>query len=270
MIIRLEILEFRHSHIHGVHVHHLDAAIFVASREHQVAVVLKSHLVIGNHHRLGDHHLIVGARVLSHNHAQLVVRVGDALATLGGNHQVHLLVMGVVVDVGVGSHLGIDSHCVLTHRESRLEQHIVGVVLTVYLEQIVAALGDNEIIVGNAEVVVEIMHKRRLAGLVVLDVGLVESVNIFALHQLRGLPVGIAVRNAVSQVLYFEVKIIEVYVEHIVAPHHIDGREIHVAHWRYLERLHIRVEDVNLRVLGSYSCHCKKAHYYNISYAFHI
>ena len=159
---------------------------------------------------------------------------------------------------------------VLGSQASADETRVVGVVLTVYLEQIVATLGDNEIIVGNAKVVVEIMHKRCLAGFVVLDVGLVEAVDIFALHQLRGLPVGIAVRNAVSQVLYFEVEIVEVYVEHIVTPQHIDGREIHVAHWRYLERLHIRVEDVNLRVLGSYSCHCKKAHYYNISYAFHI
>ena len=203
MIVWFEILYLLHTHVHWVDIHHLNSSILIPCWENKIAIVLKCYLISTYHQWFCNHNFIVGTRVLSHNCRQLVIGIADAFTTLCGNNKIYLLVVSIVVYIGVGTNFSINSHCVFTHREACLEQYVIGVVLTIYLEHVVSTLGNNEIIIWNTEIIIKIMHKSCLARLVVLDIGLIKTVDILTLHKLWGLPVGIAVRHAVAQILDF-------------------------------------------------------------------
>ena len=234
-------------------VHRLNAAVLVASLKDETCLVVVGHMVVRHHHGGGEHGHVVAARVLGDDCGEFAVGVGNHARAVEHVHG-ELLVRVVVVHVGARGHLAAHVHRVLAHHEACREQHGVGVVLLIDAKHIVATFCQLEILVGNREIVVEIVCKRGFALLVVVDVGLVKSLHILALDQHRGAPQGVAMRHAVAQVVHVVVQQVEIHVDAVVAIHHYHRWRIHVAHGRHLEAVHAAVHHLHLRVGGTQLC----------------
>ncbi|GFI07398.1 hypothetical protein IMSAGC006_02155 [Muribaculaceae bacterium] len=131
-----------------------------------------------------------------------------------------------VVVIGVGA--GSDGRChaggVLVQHEPGLQEHFVRIVLVKHLHQIVARHGRPHIFVGHCQRVVYVVGQSGFRQCVVVDVGLVESVEIFRFHKLARPPVGIAVQQSVSQIPRF--------FSHFVKLHDDPVWSVHIDHRR--------------------------------------
>ena len=89
------------------------------------------------------------------------------------------------------------------------------------------------------------MDISRLARGIVQNVTIVEAAHILALDQLRWLPVGIAVSDAVAQIVNIIIQIVKVHDQPVVAIHHEHRRDIHIALEAHFERPNIGIKDVD-------------------------
>ena len=260
MVHGLVVTDRLHAHVDVVGVDGLETAKLVASRKNQVPVVLIGHMVHSNHRGAVDHHSIVVTGILRDNAGEFAIGVLD-LVRLVTDVKGHLLETVVVLDIGAGSDLRKDAHLALTHRESRLEQDLAGVILLIDTEQIVAAHQKLHVAIRQRELVVVIVDVSGLTRCIVVDIGIIEAAHILALDQLRRLPVGIAMGDAVTQIVHVIVQIVEVDQQTVVAVHHQHRRDVHIAGQTHLERAHIVVKNVDTRVhlALSHSCHGHQA-----------
>ncbi len=177
--------------------------------------------------RMSQGALRVGAAVLTHHHGEVVEGVGDARA-LGIDLYGQLLVGGIVVDIGAGGGLYGYGSRLLAHHHPRLHEHRIGVVLAVYLYEIVARERGAYIVVGKVQLVVHIVGGGAARVVVSLDGRLIEAVEILALGQYRGPPVGIAAHHAVAQILAVVGQVVKRHRELL-------GRaERHIRHGKYV------------------------------------
>ena len=244
MIDGIEIAYGLDTHIHMVGEDCLETAELVAGREDEVTVVVIGDMVGPGHHRMGNRHGVVLARVLADNADELVVWVTN-LIRLVFHIEAHLLIAVVILDIGARRHLGKDAHHALANRKTCLEQDIIGVVLLIYREQIVATNQELHVFIGQRELVVVIVDKGRPAGRIVINIDIIEATHIFTLEQLRRLPIGVAVGNTVAQIMDAVVQIIEVDHEVVIAAHHEYRRDVHIVGKAHLERPHVAVKDVD-------------------------
>ena len=129
----------------------------------------------------------------------------------------------------------INTYLALTNREARLEQNIIHVVLLINGEQIITAHQQFHVGIGEHELVIIVVDISRHAMLIVFDVGIIETTHIFALDQLRRLPIGIAVSHAITQVMNIIVNVVKVDDQTVVTVHQQHRRDVHIACQAHLE-----------------------------------
>ena len=88
------------------------------------------------------------------------------------------------------------------------------------------------------------MHRGALALGIIIDVGIVKARHIITLGQLGGLPVGIAMRHTVAQVMHIIVQVIKVDQQVVITVHHEHRGEVHIAGKAHLEGAHVAVKDM--------------------------
>ena len=80
------------------------------------------------------------------------------------------------------------------------------------------------------------------------DVGLIETAHKFAVNQSRRLPVGIAVRDAVAQIVRIVVNQVEVHIQLLIAAQSDDGHSVGFIDGRNFQRMNVLVEDAYIGV----------------------
>ena len=248
VIVGVDVFHVGHPHARICELHRLHAAVFVAGGENQLRIMLEDGAVARHPQRMGDHDRIVGASVLADHHAQVVVDVADGVA-VGINREIHLLVGAVEVDVGLGAHLAADVDHPFADHEAHLQESIVGVILRIDFQQVVAGDGETEVAVGQRDGIMDVVGGSGVGEFVVLHVGEVEPVEHFAVDQRRGRPVGVAMIDAVTQVVALLGEDVEADLETVGRIERDDGRSQPVAFYRYCQGLHPWREDARGRIL---------------------
>ena len=229
VVVGLKEIDFPHIHIKRIHIHGFHASVFVAGIENECGVVVIHHVVACHHHRAGNGHGIVGARILAHHSGEFFVGIADG-ALLMHQLNAHLLMRIVVVHIGACGDAHRHIHHLLAHAEAGLKQHRFGVVLLVNAQQIVARFQNLHLLVRKGEIVVKIVCHSAFALDEIGDVGLIKPAHIFVLQQLRRLPIGITVSDAIAQIVGIVGEHIEVHIQLFVAVELNDGHTVSIVH----------------------------------------
>ena len=126
--------------------HRLKAAIFIACGENQAAIVLKKSPARRHPLRLIDGYEVVGTTVLHDPHFQILIHIVDRIIARVDLHA-ELLMTFVIINVGATRHRRNNTNLVFIERESNLQAHVVGLVLGIDLQQIVARNYRTDIVV---------------------------------------------------------------------------------------------------------------------------
>lgn len=147
----------------------LETAVFVSGLEDKRGLMLiDAYLGRGHAQRLAQGHFRIVAAVLLNHYGYVVERVGD-IGALGVDLDRQLLVRVVVVDIGYARQPGRYAGALLRHHEAALEPCVVGVVLGIYTQQVVARYAWRHLLVGYCEPIVDIVHGRDLGEGVIVD-----------------------------------------------------------------------------------------------------
>ena len=245
-----------HTHVDIMGIDCLKAAELVARSKDKITIMLIGHMIHANHCGACDCHGIILAGILADDTDKLAVRI-LYLVRLVANVKRHLLEAVVVFYISSRGHLGIDAYFPFAHRETGLEKDIAGIVLLIHAEQIVTADQKLHIGIGQHELVIIVVDIGCLAWGIVIDVGIIKAAHILALDQLRRLPIGIAVSDAVAQIVNVIIDIVEVNYQEIITVHHEHRRDVHVACQAHLEGTHVVVKDVGTCIHLALSHHGK-------------
>ena len=259
VIHRLIVTDGLDAHIEIMGADRLKTAKLIASRKNQVTIVLIGHMVHSHHQRSLDHYLIVISGILCYHTGQLAIGVPDLIGFIADIER-NLLETVIIFHIGARGHLRIDTHLALADRETGLEQDFIRVILFIDREQIVAANKQFHIRIGQDKLIIVIMDKRCLALLIVIDIGIVKTAHIFALDQLRRLPIGIAMSDTVPEVMHVIIKIIKFNEQLVITAHHIHRRDVHIARQAHFEGTNIVIKDMWTSIHTPTLCHCAHSH----------
>ena len=180
-------------------VEHLEFAVFVASGEDKIAVVVPHQSVAAYILWLGIDHRVVPSLVLQYDGTYLRGMVGDAQSPIVHTHA-HLLMAVVDVDVGVTGDAEAHFHAWFHNHETRREHGLAVVVLVVHRDAVIAAEPWRALVVGQREGIVGV-ERVGVDGLfgIVDGVACGKAVDEVALKELlrRG-PVSLAVLYLVA------------------------------------------------------------------------
>ena len=247
VVVRVVVVYSLDSHAGVLLIDDFEAAVLVSGIEYQRLLMLVNHTCARGAQRLPQRCLAVESPVLSGYDEQVVERILH-LSALGVDYDGELLVGVVVVYVGLRSHADVDRCRGLAHHEAALQDGRLGVVLAVYLQQIVARDGRAHLLVGDGQRIVDIGHEGGTGEVVHIDCPFVESVKELAVHQSVGLPSGRAVLERVAEVLAVVGKVVERYADAVVGIEHSHGCAEGVAVEVHLQRADALVEDARHRV----------------------